>query len=128
MIRAFLRNFIKPTLNFYHAGLENNPDIKGKSPALVEAIEDDMFLELYLGDSYQGKNQYVTAVIAVYKGIRTFRFKYDSGRLMDDGLQGMAEDCLHHIKYGWDIKEWRKWANDTFNAEIGALERFVWPL
>lgn len=128
MIRQLLTSFVSPTINFYHEWLERNPDVVGKSPALIEEVADDIFLELYLGESYEGRDKYVTAVIAVYRGFRVYRFKYDSGRLMDDGLEGMSRDCMSFIKSNWDLDGWRRDAHDHFVANTSWLEQKLYEI
>lgn len=126
MLIKFLQ--AKPRQLYYHEWLKNNPDVIGKNPALVASVADDIDLELYLGDTQGGKNDYVTAVVAIRKGERVFRFKYDTGRLINEGLDSMAEDCLHHIHAGWDIEEWRKWGLNTFVRETSGFDRWLFGI
>jgi len=105
LIKKLINLFDRPR-DIYHPWLKDNKDVVGKLPVMTRRLADDIILELYLGDSAIGRDSYATAVIAVKVGNKTYRSKYDGGRINND-LEEMAQECVDNIKAGWDLDFFR---------------------
>ena len=124
MKRILTNIFGEPQTHFYCMFLKNNDEVKESKPKLVKKLADDIDLELYVGDSGNGKNTWATAVIKIQVGEKDYRTKYDSGRIMND-LDVMAEECLLNIRVHWDLDYWRKEAIEEINSQTRWIDKYL---
>lgn len=118
---------IKQKVNYYDMFLVNDDEVKRGKPSLVRPLAPDMDIELYLVPTNDDPVGYAKAVIVVKKGNRVFRTKYDSGRVFKDA-EAMLQDCIGNIHIGWDLKEFRKWANEAFEKETSWLDKWAYGI
>lgn len=109
LINFFKKLFGKRQTNFYDAFLSGEQAVVNQLPMITRYLADDITLEIYVGDSAAGKDTWAIAVICVSINNKTWRTKYDSGRLNND-LDEMAQECYTNITKGWDLDFFRKQA------------------
>ena len=97
-----MANWFDRPRDIYHPLLKDNQDVINKLPVITRRLADDIFLELYVGDSAMGRDTYATVVILVKVGNKTYRSKYDSGRINND-MEEMVKECVNNIQAGWDL-------------------------
>ncbi len=129
MLKQILKKLIKQKTEYYDMFLVNSQEVYPyMRPTIVRQLKRDINIEFYLVDPSERSNSYVIAVIAVKRGNRVFRQKYDGGRLLDDGIEGMVKDCLEGIRLGWDLRLFIKWADESFVKETSWLDKWVYGI
>ncbi len=98
--------------------LEREMIVRANKPEIRKPIAENMWLELYVADSGEGKKTWAIAVISTLVNGKYWKTKYDSGRLQDD-LNEMANECLVNIRFNWDINYWRRTANYEISKRAG---------
>lgn len=110
-------SLFKTKKDFYDLFLEgDSKSVVGKTPALASKLAEDVFLELYAADGGAGEGTWAIAVILVTVGDKTWRTKYDSGRVHND-LGDMQKECFDTIKKNWDLDYWRRIARKEVNKK-----------